>query len=414
MGSPGRATTDVAEPALPDVATLLQCAALHEDADAPRCNSPALGTDQQQCDSTSSEEAHMDVAIKPEHEPIVNAFFPDKLRAVSATAEGSAFLGSPRPASPSAVSEASCDSGLSAYLDAALADSPSPPIGTQASAEPSSPCSSCHGREADQETALRAGKSSALLEAALDRQTFASHSSASLLTPAGQTSDAFSLSSHHLGQLGSICGSGFGPLFSSPSLPGDQSPNGSWVSDDLLDGHNIMPMPAPAQSQAAASACQAEVLSPGFDLDFLANTDLVRLDATSNIANSEDFLNLLHPCSKMHDLQRVHSARPYASLHSSSDDTAGHVSVAAEGSSFMDDSRITGLQQQQQPGFPSALYQSSQSDPVISEDGQLASSGQGTSGDTRTTAHACAPLGLDNSSEVPKGIQDLRYAFVTA
>jgi len=254
VGSPGRATTDVAEPVLPDVATLLQCAALHEDADAPRCNSPALGTDQQQCDSTSPEGAHTDVAIKPEHESAGCAVFPDEPSSASATARGSAFRDSPMPASPSAASEASCDSGLSACLDAALADSPTSSVGTQASAEqslsksdlsaqcpaaPSSPCSLCHVREADQGTALRAGSSSALLEAALDRQTIAAPS-ASLLTPAGQASDAFSLSSHHLGQLGSICESGFGPTFSSPTVPGDQTPNGSWVSDDVLDGHNTV------------------------------------------------------------------------------------------------------------------------------------------------------------------------------
>ena len=237
--SPGRATTDVAEPALPDVATLLQCAALQEDADAPRCNSPALGTDQQQCRSTSPEEAHTHGAITPEHESAVSAVFPDEPRHASATAEGSALLSSPMPTSPSAASEASCDSGLSACLDAALADSPTSSVGTQFSALPSSPCSSCNGREADQEIPLRAGTSSALL----DRQTFASHPSASLLTPAGQASAAFSLSSHHLGQLGSICGSGFGPILSSPTVPRDQIPDGSWVSDDVLDGHSSVPMP---------------------------------------------------------------------------------------------------------------------------------------------------------------------------
>jgi len=176
----------------------------------------------------------------------------------------------------------------------------------------------------------------------------------------------------------------------------------------------ILCMPASPQSQAAASACQAELLSPSFDLDFLTNADLVRLDATSNIAKSEEFLNLLHPCSEMHDLQRAHSARPQASLPSSSADTAGHMSDAAEGSSFTSESQMTGLPQPQQPHFPSALYHSSQSFSVTSEDGPLASSGQGTSGDTRTTAHAYAPLGPDNSSEVPEGIQDLGYAFVTA
>jgi len=258
VGSPGRATTDVAEPLLPDVATLLQCAALQEDADAPRCNSPALGTDQQQCDSTSPEGAHTDVAIKPEHESAVSAVFTDEPRNAAATAGGSAFLGSPMPASPSAASEASCDSGLSACLDAALADSPTSSVGTHASAEQSlsrsdlhaqspaalsSSCSSCHGKEADQQTALRAGSSTALLEVALDRQTFASLPSARLLNPAGQASDAFSLSSHHLGQLGSICDSGSGLLSSPPTVPGDQIPDGSWVSDDVLDGHSTAPMP---------------------------------------------------------------------------------------------------------------------------------------------------------------------------
>jgi len=417
VGSPGRATTDVAEPPLPDVASLLQCAALQEDADAPRCSSPALGTDQQQCDSTSPEEAHTDVAIKPEHKSVVSAVFTDEPRTAAATAEGSALLSSPMPASPSAASEASCDSGLSACLDAALADRPSPSVGTQSPAALSSPCSSCHGREADQETALRAGSSSALLEAALDRQTIASHPSASLLTPAGQASDAFSLSSHHLGQLGCICDSGSGPVFSSPTVPGDQIDNGSWALEDVLDGHNTKPMPASPQSQAAASACQAEVLSPGFDLDFLTNADLVRLDAhtlqhdaAAITAKFEDSLHQLDPCSEMHDLQRAHSARPYASLNSSSADTAGHMSVNAENSSFTDESRVT----EQQLCFPSALYQSSQSSPVTSGDGPLASSAQGTFGDTPITAHAWAPLGPDNSSEAAEGIQDLGYAFVTA
>ena len=436
VGSLGRATTDVAEPALLDVAILLQCAALQEEADAPRCNSPAFGTDQQQCDSASSEEACTDGAITPEHKFAVSAVFTDEPRHASATAEGSALLSSSRPASPSAASEASCDSGLSACLDAALADSPNSSVGTQASAEhslarsdpgaqspaaPSSPCSSGHVREADQGTALRAGSSSALLEAALDRQTFASHSSASLLTPAGQAPDAFSLSSHHLGQLGSICGSDSGPVFSSPAVARDQIPNSSWVLDSVLDGHDANVMFAPPQSQAVASACQAEVLSPSFDLDFLTNADLVRLDAhtlqhdaASITAKFEDSLHLLQPCSEMHGLQRAHSARPHACLHSSFDDTAGHVSVAAEGISFMDESRITGLQQQQQPGFPSALYQSSQSYSVTSEDSPLASSGQGTSDDAPTTAHAWAPLGPDNSSEAAEGVKDLGYAFITA
>ncbi len=279
VGSPGRAITDVAEPELHDVASLLQCAALHEDADAPRCHSPAFGTDQRLCDSTSPEGACTDVAITPEHESAVSAVFTDEPGNAAATIRGSAFLDSPMPASPSAASEASCDSGLSAFLDAALADSPTSSVGTQASAEhsvtifdlgaqspaaPSSPCSSCHVREADQETALIAGSSSAVL----DRQTFAFHRSASLLTPAGPASDAFSLSSHHLGQLGSICDSGYGPLLSSPSLPGTQILDVSCSLVDVLDGHNTAPVPAPPQSQAAASACQAEVLSPGFDLDF--------------------------------------------------------------------------------------------------------------------------------------------------
>jgi len=433
VGSPSRATTDVAEPALPDVAGLLQCAALQEDADAPRCNSPAFGTDQQQCDSTSPEEAHTGVAIKPEHESVVSTIFTDEPRTAAAATRGSAFLGSPMLASPSTASEASCASGLSAYLDAALADSPSSSVGIQASAEQSltrsdlglqspaahsSPCSSCHGKEADQGTALSAGSSSALLEAALDRQTIASHPSASLLTPAGQASDAFRLSSHHLGQLGSICDSGFGPLFSSPTVPGAQILNGSWALDDVLDGHSAVPMPAPPQSQAAASACQAEVMSPSFDLDFLTNADLVRLDAhtlqhhaTSNSAKFEDSLHPLDHCSEMHDLQRAQSARPSACLHSSSADTAGHISVDAEGSSFMDESRMIVLQQQQQPRFPPALYESSQSNPVTSEDGPLASSGQGTFGDTPTTVHARAPLGPNHSPEAAEGIQDLGYVF---
>ncbi|KAL0033021.1 hypothetical protein WJX77_011141 [Trebouxia sp. C0004] len=332
IGSPGGSTTDVAEPELLDVVRLLHCTALHEDADAPR----------------------------------------------------------PMPASPSAASEASCASGFSAYLDAALDDSPNPSGGTQASAEQSltrydlgaqspaalsSPCSSCQGREADQETALSAGSSSALLEAALDRQTIASHPD-------------------------SECG----PAFSPPTVPGDQILKGSWSSDDVLDDHN--------RSQAAASVCQSEVLSPSCDLDFLTTTDLVRLDAytlqhdaTLNIAKFEDSLHLLDPCSEVHDLQRVQSARPYASLNSSSADTAGHMSVDAEGFSFMHESRVNGLQQQAR--FPSALYESSQSESVSSEDGPLASSGQGTSGDTPTTAHACAPLGPDHSPEAAEGTQDL-------
>ena len=144
---------------------------------------------------------------------------------------------------------------------------------------PSSPCSLCHVREADQGTALRAGSSSALLEVALDRQTIAAPS-ASLLTPAGQASDAFSLSSHHLGQLGSICDSDSGPVFGSPTVPRDQIPNSSWVLDRVLDGYNTNAMPASPQSQAAASACQSEVLSPSFDLDLLTSADLFRLDAT--------------------------------------------------------------------------------------------------------------------------------------
>ena len=338
VGSPGRATTDVAEPLLPDVATLLQCAALQEDADAPRCNSPAFGTDQQQCDSTSPEEAHTDGAITPEHESAVSAVFTDEPGNAAATAGRlSAFFNSPMPASPRKNSEASCDSGLSACLDAALADSPTSSVGAQASAEqsltrsglgaqspaaPSSPCSSGHVRGADQGTAL------------------------------------------------------------------------------------------------SASACQAGVLSPSFNLNFLTNANLVRLDAhalqhdaASITAKFEDSLHLLVHCSEMHGLQRAHSARPHASLHSSSDDTAGHVSVAAEGSSFMGESKMTGLQQ---PGFASALYQSSQSNSVTSEDGLLASSGQGTFGDTPNTAHAWAPLGPDNSPEAAEGIKDLRYAFVTA
>ena len=429
VGSPERAMTDVVEPALPDVTTLLQCAALQEDADAPRCHSPAFGTDQQQCDSTSPEEAHTDGAITPEHKSAVSAVFTNEPRAASATARGSAFLDSPMPASPSAASEASCDSGLSAYLDAALADSPSSSVGTQASAEqhvtrsdlgaqspaaPSSPCSWCHVREADQETALNAGSSSAVLEVALNRQTIASHSSASLLTPAGPALDTFSLSGHHLGQLGSTCDSGRGIVFSSPTVPGGQIDNGSWALEDVVDGHNSVPTPTVPQSQGAASACQAQVLSPSFDLDFLTNADLVRLDAhtlqqdaTSNTARSEDSLNLLHPCSEVHDLQRVHSARPHASLHSSSADTAGHVSAAAESSGFTDESGLTGLQQRQPPCFPSALYDSSQSDSVTSEDCPLASSGQGTCRNTPATAHAGEPFGPDNSSEASGSIKDL-------
>lgn len=89
--SPGRATTDVAEPVLPDMASLLQCAALQEDADAPRCNSPALGTDQQQSDTTSPEEVDADIARKPEHEPAVSAVFTDEPRTVAATAGQSAL-----------------------------------------------------------------------------------------------------------------------------------------------------------------------------------------------------------------------------------------------------------------------------------------------------------------------------------
>jgi len=177
-------------------------------------------------------------------------------------------------------------------------------------------------------------------------------------------------------------------------------------------------MPAPPQSQAAASACQAEVMSPSFDLDFLTNADLVRLDAhtlqhhaTSNSAKFEDSLHPLDHCSEMHDLQRAQSARPSACLHSSSADTAGHISVDAEGSSFMDESRMIVLQQQQQPRFPPALYESSQSNPVTSEDGPLASSGQGTFGDTPTTVHARAPLGPNHSPEAAEGIQDLGYVF---
>ena len=85
----------------------------------------------------------------------------------------------------------------------------------------------------------------------------------------------------------------------------------------------------------------------------------------------------------------------------------------------MDDSRVTGLQQQQQPRFASALQESSQSDSVTSEDSPFASSGHGTFGDApkvpcpdeANTAHACAPLGPDNSSEVPEGIKDLGYAW---
>ncbi|DBA66944.1 TPA: hypothetical protein ACH3X2_002058 [Trebouxia sp. C0005] len=334
------------------------------------------------------------------------------------------------PASPSAASEASCDSGLSAYQDAALADSPSPSVGTQASAEQSltrsdlsaqshaalnSPCSSCHGREVDQETSLRASSSSALLEAALDTQTIASPP-ARLLSPADQALDAFSLSSHHIGQLGSSCDSGSGPLSSSPTVPGDQILNGSRALEDVLNDHSTNVVPAPPQSQAAASACQSEVLSPSFDLDFLTNPDLVRLDAhtlqhdtTSITAKFEDVPQLLDPCSKMHDLQRAHSARPHASLHSSSADTAGHVSIDAEGFSFTHESRLTGLQQQQQqqPSFSSALYTSSQSNSVTSGDGPLASSGQGTLRDTQTTAHAWTPLGPDHSSEAFEGINDL-------
>ena len=434
VGSPERAMTDVVEPVLPDVTTLLQCAALQEDADAPRCHSPAFGTDQQQCHSTSPEEAHTHGAITPEHKSAVSAVVTDEPTAAVATARGSAFLDSPMPASPSAASEASCDSGLSAYLDAALADSPSSSVGTQASAEqhvtrsdlgaqspaaPSSPCSWCHVREADQETALNAGSSSAVLEVALNRQTIASHSSASLLTPAGPALDTFSLSGHHLGQLGSTCDSGRGIVFSSPTVPGGQIDNGSWALEDVVDGHNSVPTPTVPQSQGAASACQAQVLSPSFDLDFLTNADLVRLDAhtlqqdaTSNTARSEDSLNLLHPCSEVHDLQRVHSARPHASLHSSSADTAGHVSAAAESSGFTDESGLTGLQQRQPPCFPSALYDSSQSDEVTSEDCPLASLGQGTFTNTPATAHAGAPSGPDNSLEASESIKDLGYAFV--
>ncbi|KAL0044602.1 hypothetical protein WJX82_002238 [Trebouxia sp. C0006] len=176
-----------------------------------------------------------------------------------------------------------------------------------------------------------------------------------------------------------------GPVFSSPAVARDQIPNSSWVLDSVLDGHDANVMFAPPQSQAVASACQAEVLSPSFDLDFLTNADLVRLDAhtlqhdaASITAKFEDSLHLLQPCSEMH-----------------------------EGISFMDESRITGLQQQQQPGFPSALYQSSQSYSVTSEDSPLASSGQGTSDDAPTTAHAWAPLGPDNSSEAAEGVKDL-------
>ena len=46
-----------------------------------------------------------------------------------------------------------------------------------------------------------------------------------------------------------------------------------------------------------------------------------------------------------------------ASMAHASADTAGHASVAADGCSFTHESRLTGLQQQQQlPCFPSALY----------------------------------------------------------
>ena len=51
---------------------------------------------------------------------------------------------------------------------------------------------------------------------------------------------------------------------------------------------------------------------------------------------------------------------------------------------------------------------------MTSEDGPLASSGQGTSDDAPTTAHAWAPLGPDNSSEAAEGVKDLGYAFITA
>jgi hypothetical protein len=85
------------------------------------------------------------------------------------------------------------------------------------------------------------------------------------------------------------------------------------------------------------------------------------------------------------------------------------MSVHAEGSSFLDESRVTCLQQQQQPRFPPALYESSQSDPVTSEDCPLASSGQGTFGDSPTTVHARVPLGPNHSPEAAEGIQDLGY-----
>ena len=217
-----------------------------------------------------------------------------------------------------------------------------------------------------------------------------------------------------------MCEPGAGSVLSSPTVPRNQIPNSSWALEDVLDGHNTVHMPAPPQSQAAASAYHAEVLSPSFNLDFLTNADLVRLDAhtvqqdvASITAKVEDSLHLLQPCSKMHDLQRAHSARPRASLHSSFADIAGHMSVNAEAFSFTEKSRVTGLQQQQ-PGFPSALYQSSQSKSVTSGDSPFASSGQGTFGDTPTTARAWAPLGPDNSPEAAGGTQDLGYAFVTA
>ena len=97
VGSPGRATTHVAEPALPDVATLQQGAALQEDAGAPRYHSPAFGTDQQQCHSTSTEEAHTDGAITPEHKSAVSTVFTDEPGNAAATARGSAFRDSPMP-----------------------------------------------------------------------------------------------------------------------------------------------------------------------------------------------------------------------------------------------------------------------------------------------------------------------------
>ncbi|KAL0039284.1 hypothetical protein WJX79_001433 [Trebouxia sp. C0005] len=96
---------------------------------------------------------------------------------------------------------------------------------------------SCHGREVDQETSLRASSSSALLEAALDTQTIASPP-ARLLSPADQALDAFSLSSHHIGQLGSSCDSGQGTLRDTQTTAHAWTPLGPDHSSEAFEGIN--------------------------------------------------------------------------------------------------------------------------------------------------------------------------------